>query len=275
MEIILPSVYGFCRGVRDAINKAEAAIFRAKAENLPCYIYGDIVHSSNVMESLKAKGIIKIERVEDAVSPGYVVIRAHGITDKDRFSLAEKGLVIVDATCPVVLRSQRLIRSSGKPFLIIGKAGHSEVVALLGSGEATLIESEEDLSQLPKGSYDAVVQTTFSLSSLSGILARSLELGIEVNLLNSVCNASIERRKAFLEIADSVEALAVAGERISKNTTELWECGKKTGKPCFLIPSTDEIPPEIYSFRSLGLTAGASCPDTLFNNIKRRLESNA
>ena len=100
MEIILPSVYGFCRGVRDAINKAEAAIFRAKAENLPCYIYGDIVHSSNVMESLKAKGIIKIERVEDAVSPGYVVIRAHGITDKDRFSLAEKGLVNKPKRCP-------------------------------------------------------------------------------------------------------------------------------------------------------------------------------
>ena len=271
MKVLFPEKYGFCNGVREAIRKTAAAIDKAGSASLPCFVIGDVVHSSFGMEELGKRGLIRVDSPEEIKGPGTVVVRAHGITDMDRAILIEKGLEIVDATCPVVLHSQSLIRSNPEMTVVIGKAGHSEIVSLLGSGAAVLIEKPSDLKILQKGEYPAVVQTTFSVSVLDEIIRTAASMGISLKLLNSVCSASIDRRQALLRLAPDVEAFIIAGDRSSKNTVELYEVGKSTGKPSFLVSSPDEITSEILSFSVVGLTAGASCPDTLFQSIRRRL----
>ncbi len=271
MKVLLPETYGFCSGVRAAIRKAEEAIAEAKLASLPCFVVGDIVHSKAVMDELIGKGLIKTERAEEAKGPGIAVIRAHGITDEERQLLLDNNLRIVDATCPVVLNSQRLIREDDGLTVVIGQQGHSEVTALLGSGNAVLVETSADLKVLEKKAYNAVVQTTFSIPGLEEIMKEASSRGIKLNLLNSVCRASIERREALEKLAGNVEAIFVAGDRNSKNTVELYEAGKSYGKPSFLVSSPSEITSGMLGFSIVGLTAGASCPDTLFQSIKRRL----
>lgn len=273
MKVVIPEIYGFCRGVRGAIEKAERALVEASEKEVPCYFYGDIVHSRAVMENFLSKGAMRIGNPDEARAPGIVIIRAHGIPDKERSELVAKGLTIVDATCPVVLHSQLLLRTENHPLFVIGNSGHSEVVSLLGScSSAILIERPSDLVKLRPGvDYHGVVQTTFSLTGLESILKSAEEMGISMHLLNSVCHASMERRAALSAISGSVDAIIVAGDSISRNTLELWKAAEATGKPSFLVPDANAIPGEVFSFDSVGLTAGASCPDILIEEIKRRL----
>ncbi len=274
MRVIMPEKYGFCRGVEMAVGKAEKAICDAREEGLPCFVYGDIVHSRAVMDDLRGRGIVSVSSASEVEAPAIVVIRAHGITDAERQVLEEKGVSIVDATCPVVLRSQSLLRSSSSPMAVIGVSGHSEVATLLGSASsAVLVECPDDLGKLEAGDWDAVVQTTFSEKMLAEIVAEAGTRGICLRVLNTICKASQERREALLATAAMVEAFVVAGDNASKNTVELWESAKRTGKPSFLVSSPDVIPHDILSFHCVGLTAGASCPNTLLMSIKRRLEN--
>ena len=146
MRVVLSDAYGFCGGVRDAVRRAHEAIREARETGLPCYVYGDIVHSKAVMEELLAEGAERIVS-PDGHLPGIVVIRAHGITDGMRSSFTMAGFTVIDATCPVVLKSQRLLRDSGRRTIIIGMRGHSEILTLQGSGrESYLVESPDDLS---------------------------------------------------------------------------------------------------------------------------------
>ena len=272
MRVVLSDAYGFCGGVRDAVRRAHEAIREARETGLPCYVYGDIVHSKAVMEELLAEGAERIVS-PDGHLPGIVVIRAHGITDGMRSSFTMAGFTVIDATCPVVLKSQRLLRDSGRRTIIIGMRGHSEILTLQGSGrESYLVESPDDLSAIPVGiAYDAVVQTTFSLPVLQMIKEKAMQLGLEIRYLNGICPASSERRKALASLAGRVEAIVVAGDSASRNTVELWQEGKRLGLPCFLVSSVDGIPDEVLAFSCVGLTAGASCPDTLVEGIRRRL----
>ena len=273
MKVLLPEAYGFCYGVRSAVGKAEEALSLAERDSLPCYSYGDIVHSGAVMEGLLSHGMKRILSAREVMEPGYVVIRAHGITDQERAILVQNGNTIIDATCPVVLRSQSILRSS-PCAVVIGQGGHSEVVALLGANRsAVLIENAGDLCRLESGECDAVVQTTFSTDELSLILSEAEEKGISLRLRSQVCRASIERREALIRLLERVEALVVAGDRSSRNTAELWRMGEKAGVPSFLVSSEEEIPDMVWAYGTVGLTAGASCPDTLIDSIKRRLEN--
>ena len=272
MRITYSDCYGFCKGVRSAVAAAEDALCKANKLSIPCYAAGDIVHSACVMDSLKEKGL-QIVAPEAINAPGIAVIRAHGVPDSVRSSLEAKGLEIVDATCPVVLRSQKLLRESKKETIVIGNAGHSEVDALLGAGRNTiLVERESDLEKLDSSrSYNAVVQTTFSLPLLESIKAKAIVLGLDIAYLNTICQASIERRKALEALLPAVDALVVCGDSASKNTRELVEMGRMAGKPSFLVSSPLDIPSDIFLFDTIGLTAGASCPDTLIESIERRL----
>ena len=220
------------------------------------------------------RGAILINDPDEAKAPGLVVIRAHGITDRERAVFLEKGLTVADATCPVVLRSQSLLRSSDKPVVVIGYAGHSEVVSLLGSAScAALVETPCDVERLSTALYyNAVVQTTFSLPELEAIKAKALQTGVSITILNTICRASMDRRASLSAIMDSVDALIVAGDSASRNTLELWNEAKRTGKPSFLVSGEEDIPDTVFSLQTVGLTAGASCPDTLIEGIRRRLE---
>ncbi len=271
MRVIAADSLGFCAGVRNAVRIAWDALRRAEREGVPCYIYGDIVHSRAVMDPLIAAGAVRIGSPE-GIEPGIVVIRAHGIPDGVRARFQELGFAIEDATCPVVIRSQRLVRESMRPVIIIGNAGHSEIVSLMGSGkDCFLAGCPDDLLSMPVGSYDAVVQTTFSRPMAEEIARKADEIGLSIRFLNDICPASMERRHALEAILPEVDAVVVCGDSTSRNTMELVSLSEQHGRPAFLVSSPSSIPGEVFSSGTIGLTAGASCPDTLIEEVRRRL----
>ena len=272
MKVIVPPVYGFCNGVRSAIETAMAAAERAERLGLPCYLYGSIVHNRIVSGEFVKRGVRTIYSPDD-VPPGIVVIRTHGIPDALRSSFAEKGFEIVDATCPVVLRNMALLRSAGSPAVIIGRKGHSEITALSGARpDALIIERPSDLRSLCADECWAAVQTTLSLSLLSSIREEAASLGIRIRELNSICGASESRRKALLSVLPSAVAAVVVGDEESANSRELRDLAAASGKPAYLALFPSDLPDEVFSFPSVVLTAGASAPDDIFAAMKAALE---
>ncbi|MBQ0071613.1 MAG: hypothetical protein KBS81_07135, partial [Spirochaetales bacterium] len=185
MKVYKASCLGFCSGVDLAIKKAITAVDKAKEEGKRIYFYGELVHNSYISDQFAKKGAVVIRSVEDADEPGILVIRAHGITDAMRSSFLRAGFEIIDTTCPVVLKGQRLVRESESPVLVFGYPGHSEVVSLLGSskGECHLVSTPEDLDNLRKNvQYSAVVQPTFSQKVLNNLMEKADKIGIERKL---------------------------------------------------------------------------------------------
>lgn len=275
MEVVRAKNLGFCSGVKNAMSVLDMAYQKAGELGLPCYVYGDIVHNAHVVAKLNSRGIVNIDSPE-GIEKGVVVIRTHGIVDAKRKAFEDAGFIIVDATCPVVLRNQKLVRNSEKPVIIIGYPGHSEVESLFGSGEkvVSIISSEHELSSLDRAaSYNAIVQTTFSSSELddikSGIASRSLD----IFLMNDICSSSQLRRMGVKFLSGKVDAVIVVGDRHSANSNELVEIAKKNGMEGFLVESVDMIPSQIYSYDKIGLTAGASTPSFVYDEVESYLRS--
>ena len=270
MEVVRAKNLGFCAGVKNAMNVLDSAYQKAIELNLPCYVYGDIVHNAHVVGALKERGIVKINSAE-GVPCGVVVIRTHGITDSKRQEFESAGFVLIDATCPVVLRNQGLVRSSDKPVVIIGYPGHSEVVSLLGSGKnvAAVVSKPEELSHLDKNlCYNGVVQTTFSSSELEDILKQAESMGIVINTMNDICASSQLRRIGVRSLKNKVDTMLVVGDRKSANSNELVAVAKSCGMESFLVESADKIPAEVFSCVKIGLTAGASTPSFVYDEVE-------
>ena len=269
MRVIIPSSYGFCDGVRSALEKAERAASSAKKEAV--FLYGSIVHNSLVTAHFENLGV-KVISSPDEVDEGTVIIRTHGIGDSERKKLLDKGLSIVDATCPVVLCNMAKLRKAEGNVLIIGKHGHSEITTLKGvRPDAIVIESPDDLLLLEKKKYSAALQTTLSLTLLDSILKRAESLGIEIETLNTICNASLTRREALCAIINNVEAVVIVGDGESANSRELKELASSLGRPSYLVLTPEELPPEIAAYSVVGLSAGASTPDEAFEAMRAYL----
>ncbi len=265
-EVVLASSYGFCSGVRSAVSAARKAAELAREKGIPCYAYGDVVHSRAVMDSLRAAGV----RTGYPERGSFVIIRAHGISDPEREALIQDGMIIADATCPVVLANMEKLRRAADP-IIIGKASHAEIAALSGSRQCPVIERLEDLRSLVKGEYQAIVQTTLSESLLAELIAEGERLGITISPVTSICKASEIRRQALRELIPSVDAIVIAGDRESANTVELHNIAQASGKPSFLVSDPEEIP-SLICYDRVGLSAGASAPDALIEAIQRKIE---
>lgn len=273
MKVILADDLGICKGVENALSKATSLI--NEVSGTPIYFYGELVHNTEVVDYFKKKGVVVVERIEDIKVPGKVVIRAHGVSDKERMEIERRGNEIVDCTCPVVLKGQRLVRESDIPVVILGYKGHAEVESLLGSSVSTpsLVSSPEELDYLDKREYRGVVQTTFSLPLLKEILEKSREKGIEIKLANSICMASIQRRRGVEKLKGRVEAMVVVGALHSANTRELAQTASRLGIPSYLVENEESIPAQAFSYDIIGLTAGASTPLGQYIKVKKTLES--
>ena len=274
VEVLTADTLGFCGGVERAVAMAKSTLERSVREGRKLYLYGGLVHNSFVCSYFSARGAETIRSAEDADEGSIIVIRAHGLTDRERSILISRNVEIVDCTCPVVLRGQDLVRSSYLPVLIFGYTGHSEAVTLVGStaDRVSIISSPEDLDRVEKGEYNGVVQTTFSATLLRKILEKAGEKGIMVNVLNHICQASVERRKSVLRLLERVDCLVVVGDRNSANTKELAALADKRGFPCFLVGCADDIPRAVYDYERVGITAGASTPEEVFRSVKEKLE---
>ena len=270
MRIIEASAYGFCSGVRSAVAKAMKAADKARELGLPCYVCGSLVHSRAVSGMLSEAGITEIDS-PSGHEPGVVIIRTHGIGDGLRASFVDSGFIIVDATCPVLLRNAELLRNARFP-LLVGSRKHSEISGLLGCRDVPVIEGPDDLENLPSGVvYEAVIQTTLSSALLDDILSKARKDGISITCLNAICRASAERREALSKLIPLSDAIVVVGDSCSANSRELAALAEREGLPSFLVSDPDMIPPEVFGYNTIGLTAGASAPDQLIEAVKRRI----
>ena len=183
MKVVLANNLGFCKGVEKALEKAEKVCSEAESKRI--YFFGEIVHNKLVTDAFIGKGAVIIKSPQEIKEPGIVVIRAHGIPDKDRKKLLDSGNEIVDCTCPVVLKGQRLVRESDIPVIILGYKGHSEVYSLCGSSDSDIpvISSLSDLDEILPGRYRGVVQTTFSKPLLDKLIEKGRGKGIEIELV--------------------------------------------------------------------------------------------
>lgn len=282
MIVIKASVMGFCSGVRSAVQSVQQAIEMGRQKKLPVYTIGALIHNEQFLEYLSTLGVRVIETPEDG-EPGVAVIRAHGIEQSLQARFTEAGYTIIDGTCPRVIKSQRMVRrytAKGWHVILAGDPEHGEVKAVAGAAHdgsfVHIVHAPEDVQSISTGNPVLVLsQTTFSSPVFHDICSkveqRWSEAGTAAEVARTICPATQQRQRAVSDICKEIEAMIIVGGRNSSNTKRLLEISLDCGVPSWHINTADEIPPEIYAYERVGLTAGASTPDWIIENIEKRL----
>ena len=274
MRVVKAEEMGICIGIKRAFAMVED-VWRNNGGR-PLFVYGDIAHNQHVIDTIREHGFKTIYSASEAPKGSIVVIRAHGISDEERRILDERGVVIVDATCPLVKKNQDLMRSSELDVLLLGIKGHSETVAVEGAARRKyyVIQDAGDLDCVPNDrKYRVIVQTTLE-SSRYGMLVDELDRrGFSYIVSNSICMASEKRREAVHLMKGRVPFLYVIGDRKSANSNALVSEALSIGLPSSLIEDQDSIDEDfIRQFDLVGISAGSSTPDSVINKVVRRLE---
>jgi 4-hydroxy-3-methylbut-2-enyl diphosphate reductase len=254
--------------VYEQIEKAEEKV----------YTFGPIVHNDYVVDDLKAKGVEVLNSVEEleALESGTVIIRAHGVGRKIYELLDRPGIHVVDATCPFVKKIHRLVQEEqekGRRVLIVGDPNHPEVQGIRGWGDERIIilENEDSIEKLPLNPLEPmsiVAQTTFNYNKFQKLVEKIVKKGYDINVLNTICNATQERQVEAKRIASQVDAMLVIGGEHSSNTQKLYEICQKECKNTYFIKTLDDFNPEcVNSVRSVGITAGASTPKKFIEEV--------
>ncbi len=289
MKVIRAGTLGFCPGVRRAVALAEKAATDAKASGRHGLVLGQIVHNPRVSARLESLGMA---RIDDAgtLAPGslagsVVVIRSHGTTPTVFSQLRAAGADIVDATCPRVAANQKAAASyASRGFLVViaGDKGHGETLGIAGHAPGSIIVSTPaEASAVPAGRPLALIaQTTISETEYEAIhealLARRADHGAATESMDvvdagGVCGASRERRAAVEDFRGHVDAVVVVGGKNSANTRRLAELCASLGLPVWHVENASEIPAELGTCETVGLTAGASTPDEDIDEAEARL----
>ena len=274
MEIHIADKAGFCFGVKRAINTAFEASSRGNV-----YCLGPLIHNPQEVERLSRAGVRTVEHF-DSLKPGdYLVIRSHGVPPQVLVQAREKGLNIIDLTCPFVGKAQRdaeSLKKEGYQVVVVGEKEHPEVRSILGyaGDDALVIEKVEDIEGMqfhPR--IGIVAQTTQSYGNFSEIVIRLFRLSKELKVFNTICNSTKERQDAARALADEVDIMLVVGGRNSANTGRLASVCRQENKPTYHIEVADEILPEWFrGARKVGVTAGASTPDWVLEEVIHKLQ---
>lgn len=275
MKVILADTLGFCAGVRKAVNLIYSELDKNDKEKI--YMEGPIIHNRSVIEDLQSKGVNLLSDDKNILGD-KVVVRAHGITPELELSIKNRGGSVVDGTCPIVKASQLKIRKyvdDGYFIVISGDKGHAEVIGLVGQapGHTLVVASVLDLkghSFPPKTLL--ISQTTFSKPEFYDIEAALKSLCPTLKTLCTICNATKDRQDAVIELAKKVDAIIVVGGKTSSNTKRL-KMAVENIVPTWLIEDALEIPEDIKTFNTVGVTAGASTPDNVISDVVTELES--
>ena len=276
MEILLAPSAGFCTGVRRAV---DLTLHASTVKEGKISTYGPLVHNPQVIELLTLREVDCAEQI-DQLTEGLAVIRTHGVPPEDRQAIVDKGLKVLDATCPKVSRVQKLVEShvaNGYHVVIVGEPDHPEVKGLRGYGgdNCTVIDSLEEIETLPR--FDKVcllAQTTQNLEEFEQIRSRLTALYPDVVVKNTICAATRKRQDEIRQIASQVEAMVVIGGRTSGNTKRLVAIARdECDLPTFWIETDTELREIDFSgFEKIGVTAGASTPSWIIDRVMARLE---
>lgn len=276
MEIIRADKAGFCYGVKRAIEMVENELDKRKGKNV--YITGSLIHNDQVNKKLEEQGLIKINNLNE-IEEGIVVIPSHGVSPEIIDSIQAKGLAICQATCPHVIKAQKLAQQLDEEnyqVLILGERGHSEVKGILGhtGNRGIVIEKLEDLEKINLAKkVGIVVQTTQNKDGLSQMAKEIAPKVKELKIYNTICHATEERQKAATKLAKEVDLMIVVGGYNSSNTKRLKEICQKTGlDKVHHLETWEELKKEMLEgIKKVGLTAGASTPDWIIEKIEEQI----
>ena len=287
MEVRLAECAGFCFGVKRAVDTVYEQLEKGKT----IYTYGPIVHNEEVVRELSERGVRVLEDrkaleklpAADTGEDAVVIIRAHGVPKAIHALIAEKGMKCVDATCPFVKRIHGIVEkesAQGKYVVIVGNPGHPEVEGILGwcQGDAGIVESVQEAEELvlPREREICVVsQTTFNYNKFYYIVEIFEKKGYNVSVVNTICNATEERQRSARALAEEADVMIVIGGKHSSNTKKLYDICCEECAETYFIQTLDDLHLELpKSVRLVGITAGASTPNKLIEEVQNYVRIN-
>ena len=275
MDVTVAKTAGFCFGVKRAVEKVYEQIEKGKT---PIYTFGPIIHNEEVVRDLEERGVKVLETAEELrqLTDGVVVIRSNGV-GKDIYDILEKnGIEIIDATCPFVKKIHRIVseqNENGRRVIIVGNGKHPEVEGIKGWGndDTLVIETAEEFEKLQISDGEKlciVAQTTFNYNKFQDLVEKISKTRYDILVLNTICNATQERQVEARQIASQVDVMIVIGGRNSSNTQKLYEICRRECKETYYIQTLKDFKPEkAGSVRSVGITAGASTPNQIIEEV--------
>ena len=282
MDILLANPRGFCAGVDRAISIVESALEKFGA---PIYVRHEVVHNRYVVNKLKEAGAVFVEELDEVPDDSIVIFSAHGVAKSVREMAKSRALKVFDATCPLVTKVHMEVHRAsrkGSEAVLIGHAGHPEVIGTMGQyenreGGMYLVETPDDVARLKVKNPDDlcfVTQTTLSVDETSDVIdaLRKQFPKIQGPRKDDTCYATQNRQDAVREMAGLVDAMLVVGSRNSSNSNRLRELAEKVGSKAYLIDDASMNETGwLEGVKAIGVTAGASAPDVLVQNVIARL----
>jgi 4-hydroxy-3-methylbut-2-en-1-yl diphosphate reductase len=281
VKVLLAQPRGFCAGVIRAIDIVDQALDRTGE---PVYVRHEIVHNRHVVDTLKAKGAVFVEELDEVPAGAVTIFSAHGVSRAVQLDAEAKGLPVIDATCPLVSKVHaqgRRYVATGRTLVLIGHAGHPEVEGTLGQidGEVHLVGSPQEVAtlDLPTDHPIAyITQTTLSVDDTRAIIAALKERFTDVTGpdTSDICYATQNRQSAVRALCEQADMLIVVGSTNSSNSNRLREIGEEMGKPAFLVADGSGLDPAwLEGVGTIGLTAGASAPEELVQSVIAAIEA--
>ncbi len=280
MEVMLANPRGFCAGVERAIEIVERAL---ELHGAPIYVRHEIVHNKYVVEDLRSKGAVFVEELDEVPVGATVIFSAHGVAKAVRADAERRGLKVFDATCPLVTKVHvevsKMLRE-GYEIVMIGHRGHPEAEGTMGQARTGmhLVETEADVAQLDTTSdkLSYVTQTTLSVDDAATIIGalKARFPRIVGPKKDDICYATQNRQDAVKFMAPQCDVVIVVGSPNSSNSNRLREVSENMGVPAYLVDSAADLRPEwIQNKQRVGITAGASAPEVLVNELIARLKA--
>lgn len=284
MEILLANPRGFCAGVDRAISIVERAL---EMYQPPIYVRHEVVHNRFVVEGLKQRGAVFVEELSEVPDDNIVIFSAHGVSQAVRSEAKQRALTVFDATCPLVTKvHMEVARASRKNIevVLIGHAGHPEVEGTMGqyaseTGGMYLVENPADVETLEvkdPSNLHYVSQTTLSVDETADVIEKLREVFPEIQgpRKDDICYATQNRQDAVRTLATQVDVMIVVGSKNSSNSTRLKELAEKLGTPAYLTDCPEAVDGNwLIGKKKVGMTAGASAPEELVNNILDKVKS--
>ena len=282
MKVTLAKSAGFCFGVKRAVNMVYDQIGK---KDTPIYTYGPIIHNEEVVKDLESKGVQVITDLKmlPSLPKGTIIIRSHGISRMEYEAMQDAGFEVLDATCPFVLKIHRLVEENsakGRHIIIIGNEKHPEVQGIRGwvKGDAVTILADRqeavDFSLKEPVPVTIVSQTTFNYNKFQELVEIITKKGYDINVLNTICNATEERQTEARQIAGQSDAMIVIGGKSSSNTQKLFEiCKNECANTYYIQTSSDMDFTKLRSINNVGITAGASTPNNIIEEVSKNVRN--
>ena len=289
MEVKLAKTAGFCFGVKRAVDTVYRQIEKEQSDvedEKKIYTYGPIIHNEEVIKDLRSHGVEVLNDEEElkTADADVVVIRSHGVAKYIYDILEERGITCVDATCPFVKKIHKIVAeksAEGSYIVIVGNGEHPEVQGIRGwAGEqVTVVQTQEDAERFELPDKDQkvciVAQTTFNYNKFKELVEIISKKRYDIVVLNTICNATKERQTEARQIAARVDAMVVIGDKRSSNTQKLFEICKEECLNTYYIQTLDDLDiNQLRSVESVGITAGASTPNKIIEEVQNNVRIN-